>query len=188
MIVSCIAAVAENGVIGRDGALPWRLPADLKHFRRTTWGHTVVMGRKTWESVGRPLPGRRSIVITGRRGYEVPEGVRIARSLDEALMMSAGEGEVFVVGGSSLYREALPRADRLYLTRVKAAPDGDVHFPPFAPEEWDLVEREVRPADESNPHDLEFLLYAKRRNGGAAGPLGPGRPPPPSESPPASPR
>ncbi len=164
MIVACIVAMAANRVIGRDGGLPWRLPADLKRFRRATTGHPIIMGRRTWESIGRPLPGRTSIVVTRRPDYEVPEGVLIAGSLSEALAAAAeaeGSGTVYVIGGATLYAEALPRADRLLLTLVHDSPAGDVDFPPLDEQDWTLVEEEERPADEKNAHDLTFLTYER---------------------------
>lgn len=129
MTVSLIAAVARNGVIGRAGALPWRLPEDLKRFKRLTLGHPVVMGRKTFASIGKPLPGRDSIVLSRDPAFR-PAGARVARSLEEALAL-AGSGEVFVIGGEAVYREALPRADRLYLTLLDRDFEGDARFPDY---------------------------------------------------------
>ena len=162
MTLTVIAAVAENGIIGRQGDLPWRLPADLKRFRRLTTGHAILMGRKTWESIGRPLPGRTSIVLTGRAEYPLPEGVLRAGSLDEALALVPGEDEVFVIGGEALYAEALPRADRLQLTRVHASPSGDARFPAFDPSEWTLRSEERHEADERNPHAVTFRTWERR--------------------------
>src|ERR1700742_580843 len=127
MRISIIVAVAENGVIGRDGQLPWRLSADLQRFKRLTMGHTMIMGRRTWESIGRPLPGRRTIVVTRQTNYSVAEGVQTAASLDDALAIAetTGEREVFVVGGAELYNEALPQAGRLFFTEVAADVEGD---------------------------------------------------------------
>ncbi|HMO86745.1 MAG TPA: dihydrofolate reductase, partial [Lacipirellulaceae bacterium] len=124
MIVSLIAAVADNGVIGRDGGLPWRLSADLQRFKRLTMGHPLIMGRRTWEALGRPLPGRTSIVVTRQSPYAAPQAeVQITGSLDDALAAAArapgGDQEAFVIGGAEIYALALPRADRLYLTRVR---------------------------------------------------------------------
>ena len=157
--LSLIAALADNGVIGRNGDLPWHLPADLKHFKRLTWGHTLILGRKTHESIGRTLsgktlPGRRSIVLSRRPPDALP-GVEVAPDLDRALEM-AGEGEVFVIGGAEVYRQALPRADRLYLTRVHAVIEGDTRFPDFEPGEWRVVEAEAHPADEQHACPFTF--------------------------------
>ncbi len=143
MQISIIAAMAENGVIGRDGQLPWHLKADLQRFKRLTMGHTIIMGRKTWESIGRPLPGRRMVVVTRQNGYQA-EGVQVAASLDDALALArlAGDEEAFIIGGAEIYRLALPLADRLYLTRVLAPVEGDTTFPEFDASHWRLVESE----------------------------------------------
>ena len=161
MKVSLIAAVADNGVIGRDGELPWRLPADLAHFKRTTMGHHLVVGRKPFESTG-ALPGRTTIVVSRRAG-PLPEGVLRAGSPDEALALAAsrGEDEAFVAGGEGVYRAALARADRLYLTRVHATVEGDAYFPDLALEEWRLVERRDHPADERHPYAMSFERYER---------------------------
>jgi dihydrofolate reductase len=159
VIVALIAAVAENGVIGRDGALPWSLPADLRRFREITTGHHVVMGRRTHASIGRALPQRTNLVLT-RRPELVAPGCRAVRDLDQALQLArqASESEVFVIGGAALYAAALPRATRIYLTRVLAAVDGDVRFPELEPGRWREVSRESRPADERNAHALAFTV------------------------------
>src|SRR5687767_13665497 len=133
MRVSIIAAVAENGVIGRDGTLPWHLSADLRRFKQLTMGHTIIMGRRTWESIARPLTGRRMIVVSRRHDYQVDiEGVLLAANLDDALdrAVAHGKEETFIIGGAELYQDALRRADRLYLTRVGANVAGDTYFPP----------------------------------------------------------
>jgi dihydrofolate reductase len=160
MELAIIAAVADNGVIGRDGDLPWRLPADLRRFKELTLGHHLLIGRRTWESIGRPLPGRTMVVLT-RGGVELPEGVRAAGTLDGALAIAAaaGDAEAFVAGGAGLYREALPRAGRLYLTRVLAPVEGDVRFPDWDPAEWRRVETRDRPADAANPLPLRFEVW-----------------------------
>lgn len=139
--LALIAAVAENGVIGRAGGLPWHLPEDLRHFRRVTTGHAIIMGRRTWESIGRPLPKRRNIVVS-RRLAEAPPGVELARDLDEALRMARQtDREPIVIGGAALYAAALPRATRLYLTEVHRRVEGDTYFPAFDRGEWREVER-----------------------------------------------
>ncbi len=167
MIVSLIVAVAENGVIGRAGKLPWHLPEDLKRFKRLTVGHPVIMGRKTWESIGRPLPGRRNLVVSRTPGYAA-EGAEVFASLDEALAAAAGEDEVFVIGGAALYAEAMPRADRLYLTRVHATVEGDVTFPGLDPAAWTLVSEDRREADARHDHAFSFRVYERggRRSAG----------------------
>jgi dihydrofolate reductase len=142
--LTLIAAVARNGVIGRDNALPWHLPADLKHFKALTTGHAVIMGRKTWESLPekfRPLPGRQNIVVTRNAGYQA-EGATVVSSLPAALTATAGDN-AFVIGGAELYAAALPLADRLQLTEIDAAFDGDTHFPAVAPREWRETARET---------------------------------------------
>jgi dihydrofolate reductase len=144
--VALIAAVAANGVIGRDNRLPWRLPADLRRFKELTMGHALVMGRRTYESIGRPLPGRVTVVLTRDPAFMAPPGALAARSLEEALAAAAaatpGAGEVFVAGGAEVYAQALPRADRLYLTRVEAEVEGDARFPDLDPARWRLAAAE----------------------------------------------
>ena len=159
MIVSLVAAVAENGVIGRDGTLPWSLPADLRRFRELTTGHHVVMGRNTHASIGRALPGRVNLVLT-RHPELVAEGCRALRDLDAALRVArdAGESEAFVIGGAAVYALALPLAQRIYLTRVAAVVAGDVRFPELDPDRWVEASREERAPDERNAHALAFTL------------------------------
>jgi dihydrofolate reductase len=126
--ISLIVAVARNGVIGKDGKLPWHLPEDLKRFKALTMGHHIIMGRRTWESIGRPLPGRKSVVVTRQRDYSAP-GATVVHSLAEAVAACAGDDEAFVIGGEEIYREALASADRIYLTEVLAEYAGDARFP-----------------------------------------------------------
>lgn len=128
MILSVIVAVAENGVIGRDNTLPWHLPEDLKRFKALTMGHPIVMGRKTFESIGKPLPGRQNIVVSRNPAY-APAGVTVAGDLKSALAAAEASDEVFVIGGAALFEEALNRADRVYLTKIHRSYEGDVHFP-----------------------------------------------------------
>jgi dihydrofolate reductase len=155
-----VAAVARNGVIGRDNGLPWRLKADLAHFKRTTLGHPIVMGRKTWESLGRPLPGRRNIVITRNANYRA-EGAEVFTDVDAALA-AAGPGTVCVIGGADLYRQLLGRADRLVLTEVAADVEGDAHFPDFDRETFVEMSREPHSADTDNEYDYTFVEYRRR--------------------------
>ena len=165
MRISIIVAVADNGVIGRGGQLPWHLSDDLRRFKQLTMGHTIVMGRRTWESIGRPLPGRRTVVVSRQRGYRIDaEGVHVATSLDDALLWAeaAGEEEAFVVGGAELYREALSRADRLYVTRVHAEVEGDTSFPLFTLALWRLVSTEIHAADARNDHSFSFEVYERK--------------------------
>jgi dihydrofolate reductase len=160
MRVALIAAIADNGVIGRGGGMPWHLPADLKQFRRLTMGHHLIIGRRTWQSIGQPLEGRTILVLT-RADEITPPGAEPCRSLEEALSKAAtaGDDEPFVAGGAEVYRLALPLADRLYLTRVHARPAGDVYFPAFDAERWRLVERWQRQPDGRNHHRLSFETY-----------------------------
>ena len=164
MAVSLIVAVSENGVIGRDGGLPWRLSADLKHFKSTTMGHHLIIGRRTWDEVGKPLPGRTMVVVTRSRRFE-PENVRVAHSLKEALDIARNDDEPFIGGGAHIYRMALENdlVDRIYLTRVHAEVEGDTYFPKIDLDEWDLVSEERHEADEKNEHPYSFLVYERGR-------------------------
>jgi dihydrofolate reductase len=165
MRISIIVAVAENGTIGRNGGLPWHLSNDLRRFKRLSMGHTIIMGRRTWESIGRALPGRRTIVVSRNPELQIDVAeVEIAASLDNALEFAnaSGEDEAFIVGGAELYRESLPRADRIYLTRVCAAVDGDTSFPDVAWNEWQLVESEEHDATEKSKYAYRFETYDRR--------------------------
>jgi dihydrofolate reductase len=155
--VSLIAAVADNGVIGRDGGLPWHLPDDLRWFKRVTAGHAVIVGRRTWESLGRALPDRRWIVLSRDPGFR-PAGAETAPDLAAALS-AAGAGEVFIAGGSAVYRAALPLADRMYLTAVHADVSGDTRFPPLDFSRWTLMDERHHPADERHAHAFTFRTY-----------------------------
>lgn len=156
--VSLIAAMAENRVIGVNNTLPWRLPADLRHFRRLTTGHHVIMGRRNYESIGKPLPDRTNIVVTRNPDYRAP-GCLVKHSLEDALAATNDDPEVFVIGGAEIYRQALDRADRLYLTLVHAQVQGDTYFPPFDEKHWQEIGRERHEPDEKNPHACTFLIY-----------------------------
>jgi len=160
MKVSLIAAMAKNRTIGLDNALPWHLPADQRYFKAKTMGHSLVMGRRTFESIGeRPLPGRKTIVVSRRRDY-APPGVEVARSLDEALARAEGE-EVFVAGGEEIFREALPRAHRLYLTRIERDFPGDTFFPELDESAWRLLDRERHEATTEIPFAYSFEIWEK---------------------------
>lgn len=148
-----IAAVAKNGVIGKSGGLPWHLPEDLKHFKATTLGLPIVMGRKTWESVGKPLPKRRNLVVSRTLG--VLSGAEVVQSLDEAIAL-VGDARLMVVGGSGLYAEALPRSDVLWLTELEDAVEGDTFFPSFDRAEWRVVDERFHPRDEK--HAIAFWI------------------------------
>lgn len=154
-----VAAVARNGVIGANGGMPWHLPADLKHFKAITLGHPVVMGRRTFESIGRALPGRRNVVVS-RSLSSAPDGCVLAASLEEAVR-AAEAATVMVIGGGELYRQALPRASRLELTLIDAAPAGDTRFPPWSLKDWQLVAMQVCPADQANPYRLVFCTLTR---------------------------
>jgi len=154
--VHIVAAVASNGIIGARGKLPWHLPQDLQHFKRLTLGHPVIMGRRTWESLGRALPGRENIVVTRRRGYEAP-GAAVASSLDAALALCAGEPIAFVIGGGELYAAALPLAAGLVLTEIHRDFDGDARFPDFDRAKWRETQRESHTAADGMRFD--FVLY-----------------------------
>ncbi len=160
MKIVLLAAMSENRVIGRENRIPWHLPADLRRFKATTTGHHLIMGRRTFESIGKPLPGRTSIVLTRRPEYR-PQGVLVAHTLDEALGLCAGDEEVFVIGGEAIYRLALPRADEIQLTVVHATIKGDARFPRFEGCEWDLVEDERFEADEHHEHGHSFRRYRR---------------------------
>lgn len=163
-----IAAVAENGVIGRDNDMPWRLPSDLKHFKAVTMGRPVVMGRRTFESIGRPLPGRDTIVVTRSAEFD-PGTVHTAYSLDEAVGLAEGFArargvdEVFIVGGGQIYAETIGRADRLHITEVAARPEGDAVFPPIDPTAWREVSREGPVRGEGDTAAMSFVVYERIR-------------------------
>ena len=153
-----VAAVAANGIIGAAGHLPWRLPEDLKHFKRLTMGHPVIMGRRTWESLGGPLPGRENIVVSTRRGYEAP-GAAVASSLDAALALCAGEPVAFVIGGARLFEAALPLASGLVMTEIKRDYAGDTRFPEYDRSQWRESQREAHTAADGTRFD--FVLYER---------------------------
>lgn len=161
MIVALVVAVADDRVIGRDGALPWSLPADLRYFRALTTGHHVVMGRKTHASIGRALPGRTNLVLT--RADTAPfEGQRVVHSLDQAIAIARETGELAVVGGGEVYALALPRATHLYLTWVDTnTPDADAHFPRFDPVDWIETACEHHPADAKHAVAMDFVDYLR---------------------------
>jgi dihydrofolate reductase len=164
MTVSLIVAVSSNGVIGRDGGLPWYLPADLKHFKRTTMGHHLIIGRRTWEEVGKPLPGRTMVVVTRSKNF-APEGAHVVRSVEQALELAVNDDEPFIGGGAQIYRVALARdlVERIYLTRVHADVEGDTIFPEIDLDEWELVSEENHDANEKNEFPYSFLIYERRR-------------------------
>jgi len=160
-LVTLIVAVADNGVIGRENTLPWHLPEDLKRFKRLTMGKPMIMGRKTFESIGKPLPGRLNIVVTRDSNYR-REGVEVVHGTDAALEAAAGASEVMVIGGAELFRLFLPRAGRIHLTRVHGNIEGDVMWPALDIREWDVVERERHEADDRHAHAMTFEVWEKR--------------------------
>lgn len=168
MKISLIVAVAENGVIGRGGALPWRLSSDLKTFRRLTMGKPIIMGRKTFQSIGKPLDGRDNIVLSADPFFE-PKGASVVDSLAGALTLARilaatrGADEIMIIGGADVFREALPAADRIYWTEVKAAPEGDVHFPELDMSEWKEVSREDLPRGPKDDHDATLMVLERTR-------------------------
>ncbi|WAC28887.1 dihydrofolate reductase [Ancylobacter sp. SL191] len=165
LVLTLVVAVAENGVIGRGEELPWHISGDLKRFRAITWGKPILMGRRTFQSIGRPLPGRTSVVITRDAGFAAPEGVIVVPSLAAALAAGAAEAarlgvdEMAVVGGAQIYAQALPLAQRLRLTQVHGRPDGDVHFPPFDPADWRETYREGPIKGEKDEFAFSFVDY-----------------------------
>ncbi len=167
MIVSLIAAMDRRRGIGKDNQLPWRLPADLKRFRELTTGHHIITGRKTYESIGKPLPGRTTIIITRNRDY-VAEGCFVVHSLADALALARtrGEPEAFVIGGAEIYAQALPEADRLYLTLVDAEVEADAFFPEFDQSAWQVKEISEQAADEKNSLRHTFQVYDRNQASG----------------------
>jgi dihydrofolate reductase len=156
-----IAAMAKNRVIGRQGGMPWHLPADLRHFKALTVGHPVIMGRKTFESIGQPLPNRLNVVVS-RTSPSLPRGVETAENLVAAFAMVNSSPRVMVIGGGQIYEEALPLADDLELTLIDAEIDGDTHFPALDVSEWLITAQRSRPADDRNAHALRFLSLTRR--------------------------
>ena len=155
MKISIVVAASSNNVIGVDGQLPWRLPEDLKHFKAITMGKPMIMGRATWDSIGKALPGRQSIVLTRQADFEA-EGCTVARTIEDALAAAGDADEVMIVGGGEIYRQFLPNADRIYLTRVQAEIAGDTTFPELDLSEWDVVAVEEYPAGDEREFGFEI--------------------------------
>lgn len=158
-----VAAVANNNVIGNENRLIWHLPADLKHFKELTTGHTMIMGRKTFESIGQPLKGRKTIVVTTQPDYDA-QGCQLAHSIEEAIKMVKHEKEVFIAGGAEIYRQTIDLyyTRRIYLTRIYANFEGDTFFPEIDPEKWQVIEREDHQPDEKNQYSYSFLTYKRK--------------------------
>lgn len=161
MTLSIIVAASANNVIGAGGQLPWRLPEDLRHFRRTTMGKPMIMGRLTYESIGKALPGRHSIVVTRRPDYAA-EGCDIVASPEAALELAADADEVMIIGGGNIYAQMLPMTDRIYLTRVHAEFDGDTFLPGFGTDDWKIVSCESLPASDARPFAISFEVLERR--------------------------
>lgn len=167
MNLALICAMAENRTIGRNNRLPWKLPEDLKYFKRTTMGNSIIMGRKTWESIGRPLPGRTNIVISRDSNYEA-EKAKVVNSLGAAITLAEnlaavdGSKEAFIIGGAGLYKEALPLADRFHLTRVHAQVEGDTFLAEFNEDEWKEVSRKYFKKSDTNPYNYTICLLQRR--------------------------
>ena len=160
-VVSLIVAMAQNGVIGRDNALPWHLRQDLRRFKAQTLGKPILMGRKTFESIGRPLPGRTNIVLTRDPNWSAA-GVIAVRSVEEALARASGATELVAIGGAEVYRLVMPFARRMYLTNVQADVPGDTYFPEFDPTQWADVDCDAHPADEHNDYPVTFVTLERR--------------------------
>lgn len=162
-----IVAMSRNRVIGRNNKLPWYLPGDLRYFKQATMGKPIIMGRKTWDSIGRPLPGRMNVVISRNEEWEAPTGTVAAKSLPEALVKAEaqaeleGGDEVMIIGGGQIYAEALPMVDRMYITQVHAEVDGDAFFPEVDWDEWEEIGREDFSASDNNPYDYSFVAYQR---------------------------
>lgn len=159
-MISIIVAVAENNVIGKDNKLIWHLPKDLKHFKETTTGHFIIMGRKTFESNGRPLPNRTNVIITKDKNYKA-EGCKIVHSLKEALDFAKNESEVFIIGGGEIYKQAMPIADRIYLTKVHQSFEGDTFFPEINMNEWTELSQQYFEPDERNKYPFSIITLVR---------------------------
>lgn len=162
MTLSAIVAISANNVIGKDNELPWYLPADLKYFKRTTLGHPVIMGRKSYDSIGRPLPKRTNIIVT-RDPYYISSNILVAHSIGEAVDLAKDmeSEETFIIGGAMIYESSLPLLDRMYITEVNANIEGDTFFPEWNQEEWKLISEEHHTSDEKNEFDYAFKIYER---------------------------
>ncbi len=162
MIISFVVAAATNHAIGKDGKMPWHLPNDMKHFKNVTWGMPVIMGRKTFESLGKPLPGRKNIVITRQPGWEAAGTVAVQR-IEDALFVAkhADVNEVMVIGGGEIYKALFDKAKRIYMTRVEAEPEADTFFPVIDADQWQLMSLKNHEADEKNPYNYSFQTWER---------------------------
>lgn len=163
MIISFVVAAATNNAIGKDGKMPWHLPNDLRHFKNITWGMPIVMGRKTFDSLGKVLPGRKNIVITRQSGWK-HEGTVAVQKIDDAMFVAGQTDakEVMVIGGGEIYKELFNKARRIYLTRVEAEPEADTFFPSIDPKEWELVSQQNHEADQKNGYNYSFQIWERR--------------------------
>ncbi|HMK27635.1 MAG TPA: dihydrofolate reductase [Chitinophagaceae bacterium] len=162
MTISFVVAAATNNAIGKDGKLPWHLPNDMKHFKNITWGMPIVMGRKTFESLGRALPGRKNIVITRQPGWKT-EGAIAVKNIDDALFVAreTDAKEIMVIGGGEIYKTLFDKAHRIYLTRVEVEPEADTFFPALHPEKWQLMSQQDHEADEKNAYNYSFQVWER---------------------------
>lgn len=163
MTLSLLVAADENNVIGKDNKLPWHLPNDLRYFKNQTWGMPILMGRKTFESIGKPLPGRKTIMITRNQDVQIP-GVDVVHSVESAIEKAESYGvkEIFVIGGAEIFRSAFPQAQKIYLTRIHHRFDGDVFFPELAADEWKLVQEHFCSTDDKNPYSHTFQVWQRK--------------------------
>ncbi len=159
-MLSIIVAVSENNVVGKENKLPWKLSADLKHLKSLTMGHHIIMGRKTWESLGRALPGRINVVITTDKNFKAEGGV-VVQSLKEALTVSSSDDEIFIFGGGKIFKEAMPLVKKIYMTKVHSIIDGDTFFPVLDMKDWKETSREDFKADEKNQYDYSFVTLER---------------------------
>jgi len=162
-MTSFIVAAAENNVIGKNNQLPWHLPSDMKYFKNQTWGMTVIMGRKSLESLGKPLQGRKNIVVTRNKDWK-QEGTEVAHSIDEAIQLAKATGvnEIFIIGGAEIFKAAMPVANRIYLTRIHHKFDGDAYFPEVPDSQWNLVQSRYCNADEKNQYPHTFQVWERK--------------------------
>lgn len=162
-VLSLLVAADEHNVIGKDNKLPWHLPNDLKYFKNLTWGMPILMGRKTFESIGKPLPGRQSIVITRNHDWQ-HDGVEVVHSIEDAIRKAKDKDikEVFVIGGAEIFNTSLDKADRIYLTRIHHSFEGDVYFPELSEGKWTLVKSHLSPKDDKNPYDHTFQVWERK--------------------------
>ncbi|WLD91550.1 dihydrofolate reductase [Alkalihalobacillus sp. AL-G] len=159
-MISLLVAVGKNQVMGKDNDLPWHLPEDLKWFKKVSMGHTIIMGRKTYESIGKPLPGRKNVIVTTNKSYEA-EGCIVTHSIDEALEQN-GEEQI-VIGGAQIFEQVLPKTDRIYFTYIDADFDGDTYFPEIDESDWKVSSKEKGIKNEKNPYDYYFIVYDRKQ-------------------------